>query len=337
MEKRDLASPEFSVVVPVYNAAHCLNEFFGQFEKLDKNGAEFIFVDDGSSDGSSAMLNSFCRGSKFAQLVTIGHAGVSAARNAGIARARGRYVMFLDADDSYVPGIFSVLREKLCKSRADIIVFGANVRNYDKLDAIEDISPRNIIYRDFEPYALFCENGARPYVWNCAYRLQFIRENNIRFNPGISLGEDHLFQFTAFPRAHVIQFISDKLYCYNYLKCSSAMIMYLRDPALRYSAHITVVSAVLNLSATNGLDSAQELLWRWVYDLLSIDVRKLNFSQFKVALEKFRTLLKENDLKISGLKISCKLKFLLNSCTNLFLQYLFKLRYVVTRHRKRSR
>lgn len=337
MEKRDLALPEFSVVVPVYNAAHCLNEFFGQFEKLDKNGAEFIFVDDGSSDGSSAMLESFCMDRRYTRLIKIEHGGVSVARNAGIALAEGRYLMFLDADDSYVPGIFSVLREKLRESHADIIVFGANVRNYDKLDAIEDISPRDIIYRNFEPYALFCENGARPYVWNCAYRLQFIRENNIRFDPGISLGEDHLFQFTAFPRAHVIQFISDKLYCYNYLKCSSAMIMYLRDPALRYSAHITVVSDVLNLSAANGLDSAQELLWRWVYDLLSIDVRKLNFSQSKVALEKFRTLLKENDLKISGLKISCKLKFLLNSCTNLFLQYLFKLRYVVTRHRKRSR
>ncbi len=92
-------APFFSVVIPVYNKGDYLRRSAGSVLAQSFRDFELIVVDDGSKDGSPAVVRSLK--DKRVRLIAQKNAGVSAARNRGVAAARGRYVAFLDADDDW--------------------------------------------------------------------------------------------------------------------------------------------------------------------------------------------------------------------------------------------
>jgi len=99
------APPLVSVVMPCYNAAAHLARGVGSVLDQDFSRWELIAVDDGSNDGTLAALQAFT--DPRIRLVSQANAGVSAARNAGLAVARGRLVAFLDSDDTWSPCFLS--------------------------------------------------------------------------------------------------------------------------------------------------------------------------------------------------------------------------------------
>jgi glycosyltransferase involved in cell wall biosynthesis len=93
--------PQLSVVVPTYNRAWCLAEALDSVLAQDVAGVELIVVDDGSTDGTPQLLAGY---GGAIRILRQENRGVSAARNAGIAAARGGLVAFLDSDDVWLPG-----------------------------------------------------------------------------------------------------------------------------------------------------------------------------------------------------------------------------------------
>ena len=92
--------PTVSVVIPSYNRVLLLKEAIDSVLAQDFEDFELIVVDDGSTDATPELLESY------PDICVLGqeHRGVSAARNAGIARASGRFLAFLDSDDLWLPG-----------------------------------------------------------------------------------------------------------------------------------------------------------------------------------------------------------------------------------------
>lgn len=97
-----------SVVIPAYNAAACLGRAIGSVLSQSQPAAEIVVVDDGSTDSTAALAESF---GAAVRLVRQHHQGVAAARNAGIQAARAPWIAFLDADDEWLP-------EKLARQMA---------------------------------------------------------------------------------------------------------------------------------------------------------------------------------------------------------------------------
>ena len=89
-----------SVIIPTYNRAACLREAIESVLSQTYKQFELIVVDDGSTDATGELLLQY--GAKLSVLHT-GHGGPSAARNCGIAAARGDYIAFLDSDDVWLP------------------------------------------------------------------------------------------------------------------------------------------------------------------------------------------------------------------------------------------
>lgn len=93
----DMASPVVSVVVPLYNKAHSILKTLSSVANQDRTEFELIVVDDGSTDGSAELVEE--AGIPDLRLIRQANAGVSAARNRGIAAAQGKWIAFLDGDD----------------------------------------------------------------------------------------------------------------------------------------------------------------------------------------------------------------------------------------------
>ncbi|HTD25654.1 MAG TPA: glycosyltransferase family 2 protein [Candidatus Elarobacter sp.] len=99
-------SPQVSVIVPTYNRAHVLGESVASLLAEREVDLEVVVVDDGSTDDTAALLAGL--GDQRVRAVIRPHAGIAAARNAGIAAARAPYVAFHDSDDQALPGRLTV-------------------------------------------------------------------------------------------------------------------------------------------------------------------------------------------------------------------------------------
>ena len=116
---------KLSVIVPVYNVEKYLRECLDSLAAQTLRDYELILVNDGSTDGSQALIDEYT--ARFPRLITamtVTNGGQGRARNFGIERARGEYLGFVDSDDSVAPDMF----EKLCaaadREAADVAVCG---------------------------------------------------------------------------------------------------------------------------------------------------------------------------------------------------------------------
>ena len=110
------SAPLVSVVMPAYNVAWCIGRAIDSVRAQGFRARELIVVNDGSTDGTRALLESYGGAIK---VIDQANRGMSAARNAGIRKARGTYVAFLDADDWWLPEKLSQQVE-LMQSRPEI-------------------------------------------------------------------------------------------------------------------------------------------------------------------------------------------------------------------------
>ncbi len=119
--------PAVSVLLPVYNAGAALARAVGS--SLDQRGVELelVIVDDGSTDGSRALLEIFARRDKRVRLLFESHCGLVGALNRGLAECRGEYVARMDADDAMLPGRLARQVEML-EERLDLAGVGCLVR-----------------------------------------------------------------------------------------------------------------------------------------------------------------------------------------------------------------
>jgi glycosyltransferase involved in cell wall biosynthesis len=121
----DSARPIVSVVIPTLNRARFLPDALDSIVQQRVDGVETIVVDDGSTDNTESVISAYGHG---VQYMRQGHRGTAAARNAGIARAIGRFISFLDSDDVWLPG----------KVAAELAVF----ERHPEIDAVISDSER---------------------------------------------------------------------------------------------------------------------------------------------------------------------------------------------------
>ena len=113
------ATPAISVVMPCFNAAAHLAASVGSVLAQTHGDWELVAVNDGSSDGTLEWLQT--QRDPRIHVLSQPNAGVSAARNAGLAAARGRFVAFLDADDTWSPAFLSAMLRAL-QARPDAVL-----------------------------------------------------------------------------------------------------------------------------------------------------------------------------------------------------------------------
>lgn len=116
--------PFFSLVVPVYRAAATLRRAVASVQAQAEGDWEAVLVDDGSPDDSAALARDIAAADPRVRCLAFdANRGTHAARKAGVAAARGRWILFLDPDDELAPGALAHLRRRLERDPADLIRF----------------------------------------------------------------------------------------------------------------------------------------------------------------------------------------------------------------------
>ena len=114
--------PKVSIVVPVYNSGKYLDKCLESIRNQTLEDFECILVDDGSSDSSGSICDSFsCRDKRFS-VIHLENGGVSRARNHGIRKAEGEYIGFVDSDDWIDPDMFGTLYRAAVDNKAEISI-----------------------------------------------------------------------------------------------------------------------------------------------------------------------------------------------------------------------
>src|SRR5262245_8955862 len=178
------SDPVLSVVIPVYNGTLYLPELIRSLSAQQRAPDEVIFVDDGSTDGSAAMIERLGAGLDGLRVIQQKNQGQAAARNSGLRQARGRYVAFLDADDLAEPGMYATLVGLAEAEQPDIAM--GNAWNFN-----EGRKPDTLVYRDVPDSGVITGEAwfqqrwlARympHYCWMCVYRRSYIERRGFAF------------------------------------------------------------------------------------------------------------------------------------------------------------
>jgi Glycosyltransferases involved in cell wall biogenesis len=130
--------PKISIIIPIYNSEKYLNECLDSILKQTFIDYELILVDDGSSDKSLLICEEYARNHPQIIVIYKENSGVSDARNAGIAAATGRYLMFIDSDDYVFKDCLFDIDKTIEDTNTDVIIGKFECYYEDKHMTIND-------------------------------------------------------------------------------------------------------------------------------------------------------------------------------------------------------
>lgn len=209
MEKQ----PLLSVVVPIYNGQRHISDLLSMFA-AQKPGFELIAINDGSTDATAGLLAAAQSKHAFLRVFSQANAGVSAARNAGVEKAQGDYISFVDADDKISPQYVEALLA-LAPSAPDLVFFplapvalGQGIPAAPAAKALpKAFAPARFLRR-------FLHNPTQMGSCNFMLRKEWLLEKGLSFRLGFPYYEDYDFVVRAAALAKEVLVTEEVLYYY---------------------------------------------------------------------------------------------------------------------------
>ena len=189
----DMKKPFFSVITPLHNSAAFVRDALDSVTGQGFMDYELICICDACTDNTAEIAKEYAE-----RMIITDYGKAGMARNAGLDVARGEWVLFLDDDDWYLPGAFSIIAEELKNQKdIDILAYGFDWQYIGKTYQVPGC--------------------VKPAVWSKAWRREFV--GNTRFPDWIHT-DDLGFTNELLPKAR-IGFLFEILYYYNFMRPGS--------------------------------------------------------------------------------------------------------------------
>lgn len=211
---------QLSIIIPIYNVEEyvhsCLDSIFRQ--GIDDDIFEVILVNDGTPDKSMEVIADIVETHQNILVIKQENQGLSMARNNGMAKASGEYIMFVDSDDLLIENCVPFLLNKAISSKSDLIVADFMKMNNEQIAQFsyelfkqkdgrtEEKTGKDLLVHDLNPY--YCN------VWRTIYRRDFLNRNNISFIPSICF-EDVPFTHQCYLKANLCLKVNWFIYIYR--------------------------------------------------------------------------------------------------------------------------
>lgn len=197
-----------SVVIPSYNCAELLERSVRSTQYLGATTPEVLIVDDGSTDNTPSLGPALAAEIPGVRYLRKSNGGLSSARNYGIERATGVYILLLDSDDELVPCAIG----PALSSGADMVRIGVE----ELADGVPVRLHQDSAFEGTGPAYLTNRLGNKSFYtpsWAYLYRREWLASSGITFFPGL-IHEDNLFTVQALVAARRVTAVSDIVYRY---------------------------------------------------------------------------------------------------------------------------
>lgn len=201
-----------SIIIPVFNSKEYLSTCIESVIDQTFTNWELILVDDGSTDGSSEVCDAY---SKLEARIKVYHQhnqGVSCARNKGIIESKGDFILFIDSDDfierNYISSFYDIQR----LTGADWVIQGYKGGG--------DLPNVCVVREDFEKLISIYQLTNRKGCCLKLFKRKLLIDNEIRFNNGICIGEDFIFNLSYLLTTNKVVMSNIKLYNRT-IRCNS--------------------------------------------------------------------------------------------------------------------
>lgn len=207
--------PIISIVIPVYNVERFVGKCLSSLVHQTFQGPyEIIAVNDGSKDGSLRILRQFEESYNFVKVIDQPNKGMSMARNAGLAIAKGEYICLVDSDDFVSPKYLEELYKAATENDADIACCYYYFRQADSGFLFPYVLHCSGVFTQEEAMnKLLRDMTIQSLVWNKIYKRELFTKNNITFTS--MAFEDMIFANKIFLQANKVVVIDKSLYYYN--------------------------------------------------------------------------------------------------------------------------
>lgn len=205
-----------SIIIPCYNLGEFLSPCLKSLENQQDSDVEYIFVDDGSNDGTGTSLDLFCDQKSNARVIHQSNKGVSVARNTALAECSGEYVYLLDGDDILVEDAIEAMKKAII-ARPDLLMSPVAVL----MNGVKKVLPLSIVSGEYEPEAFYNKINIFPTMPQLLYRREIIQRNHLKFDSTIKVGEVYEFTIRFLCCAKTISVVPD-IFFYYVMRDSSA-------------------------------------------------------------------------------------------------------------------
>lgn len=181
-----------SIIIPMYNAKLYIEECLESIHNQTYDCFECIIINDGSTDGGEVLAKRYVKLDERFTIIDVKNQGVSFARNIGLEKAVGKYIIFVDCDDLLERNYLFYMVQEIEKQRVDIL-FSDNTllkENGQRLLSFEYQKRKNICNQNLS-YAGLLESGWLNCCWGKLYFRDAIR--GLKFPTGLQLGEDTVY------------------------------------------------------------------------------------------------------------------------------------------------
>ena len=206
-----------SIIIPVYNVENYLHQCLDSVFEQEADNYEVICVNDGSTDGSAAILDEYAAKYPNLKVLHVANGGTAKARNLGMELSQGEYIWFVDSDDWIQSGAIPVLTNWIERKRPDILNFSGTlyIENTKNIESDELFNEELLTgWEYYNNYALV----GRKFHFVCVvlrlYKTEFIRSHNLWFDTTVT-HEDNLWIPQVMYYAQSVYSIPENLYVYR--------------------------------------------------------------------------------------------------------------------------
>jgi glycosyltransferase involved in cell wall biosynthesis len=209
----NIKSPLVSVIVPVYSVEKYIRRCLDSIKNQTYKNIEVIVIDDGTPDNSGKIADEFARKDNRFKVIHQKNCGVSCAKNVGMDDARGKYVVFVDADDAAAPDYVEYLLGLIENTNANV---GCSLSTYNEntLDQID--TDYFLAYTPTRALVGIYTYGIGVAMWNKIFRRDFIEKNKLRVHEELWFSEGMTFCVEAFTLAEKIGVGRRRIYYQEY-------------------------------------------------------------------------------------------------------------------------
>ena len=281
-----------SYIVPVFNSSKylgkCLDSIMDQ--GLQKDQYEIILIDDGSTDNSLDICHGYQEKYNFIKVISQENSGVASARNAGLTKAEGKYVCFVDSDDYLTSNNISAIIDEIGDSEAKLIRFWMIIMEEGEE---EPLYQKGIINYEGKAFEYVKRFGFYTFCVSFLYDRLWLQESMIRFEP-FKMAEDYLFISKLLLRNPSV--ISTTYRTYNYVKHSSSAtgnrspehakicakhLFSVVDSLMTYSDKLSIDDRIKGLLAQSAQGKMRAFISRVLSSNISVPEFRMMISRLK--------------------------------------------------------